>query len=114
MASDLTGDSLNDALYERYRRVGSQLNVTFDFVKETSGGIVDKINATVLVGDDVYQLAIGQPATSIGKMVGSKLPANRDDMPYIDLDTKYWYESANASLRVCDHVFYTYGDISIR
>ena len=110
-STDLTGDSLNDALYERYQRVGNQLNIEFDFLGETSSGAVDKINNTVLAGDDVYQLAMVQRATSIGKMVGSKLLANWNDMPYVNLDTKYWYESANASLRVGDYVFYTYGDI---
>ena len=104
MASDLTGDSLNDALYERYQRVGSQLNVTFDFVKETSGGIVDKINATVLAGDDVYQLAIGQRATSIGKMVGSKLLANWNDLisdmgfPSSIDARKYWSTPSTISI----------------
>lgn len=57
-STDLTGDNLNDALYERYQRVGNKLNVEFEFLSETSSGAVDKINNTVLAGDDIYQLAM--------------------------------------------------------
>nr|MBQ4318550.1 extracellular solute-binding protein [Clostridia bacterium] len=111
MATELTGDGLNDALFERYQRVGNELNIKFEFLQENAKGAVDKINSTVLAGDDIYQLAIVQRATSIGNMVGSKLLANWNDLPYGDLAGEYWYHDANESLRVGDYIFYTYGDI---
>lgn len=111
MCTEQTGDGLNDALWERYHKVGEQLNVTFDFLSENSTGAVNKITSTVLAGDDVYQLAIVQRATSIGTMVGQKLLTNWNDMPYINLDGSYWYEDAIDSLRVGKFVYYTYGDI---
>lgn len=111
MATELSGDTLNDALFNRYQAVGDKLNVSFAFTPENSTGAVSKLTSSVLAGDDSYQLAIVQRATSIAKMVGDHLLHNWNDLPYVDLTTPYWFHDAIESLRVGDLIYYTYGDI---
>lgn len=107
MATELSGDTL----FNRYQAVGDRLNIRFAFTPENSTGAVGKLTSSVLAGNDSYQLAIVQRATSIAKMVGDHLLHNRNDLPYVDLTTPYWFHDAIKSLRVGDLIYYTYGDI---
>ncbi len=111
MCTEESGDNLNDSLYHRYQKVSEQLDVSIEFLLAKAAEAVSKIQSTVLAGDDTYQLAIVQRATSIAQMVGGHYLHNWLDLPYVDLDGKYWYEDAINSLRVDDFIYYTYGDI---
>ena len=111
MATEETGDNLNDSLYHRYQKVSEQLDVSIGFLLAKASEAVSKIQATVLSGDDTYQLAIVQRATSIAKMVGDHYLHNWLDLPYVDLNGEFWYEDAINSLRVDNFIYYTYGDI---
>jgi len=111
MATELNGDTLNDSLFNRYQKVGNELNVEFDFLMEKASDAVNKLTSSVLAGDDSFQLAILQRATQIAAMVGSGVLYNWNDLPYVDLAGEHWYSDAIDSLRVGDLVYYTYGDI---
>jgi len=110
-ATELNGDVLNDALYERYRTVSEEINVNFEFDWANPAPAVDKLGTTILAGEDVYHMGIMQRTTRIANMVSSGYLTNYNDLPYIDLDRTYWLKTAIDNLTVGDYTYYTLGDI---
>ena len=111
-AEELTGEPINDAVYNRNASIGEKFNFT---IKEEIGTSEDPssfVTKAVQAGDDIYDmLMIGGSAS--GNLATNKMLLPLDEMPYMDL-TRPWYDqSANASLSIGNKLYMTAGDMNI-
>ncbi len=111
-AEELTGEPINDAVYNRNATVGEKYGFT---VQEEIGSSEDPsalVKQAIQAGDDIYDmLLIGGSAT--GALATNNMLLDFTALPYVDL-TKPWYDqSANASLSLGNHLYMTAGDMNI-
>ncbi len=111
-AEELTGEPINDAVYNRNAAMGEKYGFV---VAEATGDSEDPssfVKQAVQAGDDIYDMLLaGGSAT--GSLATNKLLLDFTALPYVDL-TKPWYDqSANASLSLGNHLYMTAGDMNI-
>ncbi len=111
-AEELTGEPINDAVYNRNATVGEKYGFVIAEQIGTSEDPSSFVKQAVTAGDDIYDmLLIGGSAT--GSLATNKLLLDFTALPYVDL-TKPWYDqSANASLSLGNHLYMTAGDMNI-
>ena len=111
-AEAITGDSINDAVYNRNKAVEEQYNFTVTEIPGESADPIKQVTKAITANEDAYDLLV------IGGISCATLAANRyllelTDMPYMDL-TKPWYDQcANAALSIGNKLYMTSGDINI-
>ncbi|MBQ8401910.1 MAG: hypothetical protein IJX14_08275, partial [Clostridia bacterium] len=111
-AEELTGEPINDAVYNRNAGIGDKYNFTIREEIGTSEDPSSFVTKAVQAGDDIYDmLMIGGSAT--GGLATNKMLLPLDEMPHMDL-TKPWYDqSANTSLSIGNKLYMTAGDMNI-
>ena len=111
-AEEITGEPINDAVFNRNVNVGSQYNFT---IKELTGESADPDNSviqSVASGDAVYDmLMIG--GKSCGNLATQQYLLELTTIPYMDLSKPWYDQSANASLSIGNKLYMTSGDINI-
>lgn len=108
----ITGEVLDDAVYERNVAIAEDFGVTFTYeVKDTN----DEVNRLLLTQAgtslDEYDLYIGQKQAYNTCVLGGYL-YNLAEMDTLKLDQKYWDQAFNAAMNVEDKAFVATGDIS--
>ena len=114
-AGEETGDIVNDALYDRDRRVEERLNVTIEYLVGDSDATkyMDNVRTTILAGDDAYDAVIG--------VQWKILPQTREglyhdlaDAPYLDYSQPWWNNNYMDTVSVSSDTRYVLaGDISL-
>ncbi|MBQ3177176.1 MAG: hypothetical protein IJB52_05110, partial [Clostridia bacterium] len=98
-AEELSGEPINDAVYNRNLNVGEKYNFT---IAEAIGDSEDPssfVTKAVQAGDDIYDmLMIGGSAS--GNLATQKMLLPLDEMPHMDLEKPWYDQSANASLSI--------------
>ena len=111
-AEELTGEPINDAVFNRNVNVCSKYNFT---IQELTGGSADPDPAVVQAvasGDNVYDmLMIG--GKSCGNLATQQYLRELSAIPYMDLSKPWYDQSANASLSIGNRLYMTSGDINI-
>ncbi len=111
-AEELSGEPINDAVYNRNLNVGEKYNFT---IAEAIGDSEDPssfVTKAVQAGDDIYDmLMIGGSAS--GNLATQKMLLPLDEMPHMDLEKPWYDQSANASLSIGHKLYMTSGDINI-
>lgn len=111
-AEEMTGEPINDAVYNRNASIGEKYNVT---IAEAIGESVDpdaSVTKAVQAGDDIYDmLLIG--GVSNGNLATAKVLLPLDTIPYMDLSKPWYDQSANASLSIGNKLYMTSGDLNI-
>ena len=118
IAEELTGESVNDAVYNTNQSVAELLNVTFTVDNRSgkaSGGqgegfkLVDNM---VMAGTNDYEfMDIGCYDVCTLAYNGRILDLNA--VPNIDLSKSWWDPKANEHLSIRDKMFFSTGDIGI-
>ena len=115
-ADEITGETLNDARYERNSRVEEQFGVKITVDEQYgsakgSGSGFTLLSKSVMAGDDAYAAAMIN-GYDICNLACSGYLADLAALPYVDLTRSYWDQKANADLMISGHMYYTTGDIS--
>jgi len=111
---EMTGDLLNDTIYETNTAVMEDLNFTFQFIT-LSAYDVAPIEEAYVAGDDSYEIVLGSQAT-LPSLVVRNMFADLDSSSgsYIDYDAPWWYENYIKEARVHeDKTFFLAGDASM-
>lgn len=113
MAEDLTGEIVNDALYNRDRYLEQQYNVKVEnTIDETrDAGALQKL---VLAGDAAVDVSFGDIASFGCRLMfsGSIYPMNL--VENVHLDQEYWNQRANEAMTLDSSVYFPTGAISPR
>ena len=115
-AKELTGDAVNDALYERNKKVEEALNVAFKTQLIGSGtnattdyGSMAKIRQFVSAGDDTFNV-YGTKSSYAHTFLSEGLLNSWEKIPAMDLDRPWYNTRANETFTVNHRVFSVYGD----
>jgi len=109
--TETNGEVLNDAIFERNRRVEERFNCKV-FELQQQGTAVSGLSNAVLAGDNTYKLGVVSDNNVIALINAGVLTA-WDDVPYIDLDADWWNQSASDTYTVSDKIYGTAGDFNL-
>ncbi len=113
IAEELTGEVVNDALYNRDRYLEQQYNIT---IKNTLQDVRDAtvLNKLVLSGDAGLEVSFGDIASYGGYLMltGTVYPMNM--VENVNLDKPYWNQAANEAMTIGTSVYFPTGAISPR
>ncbi len=118
-ATELTGEAVNDARYERNATIEDRFNVkivSYDYNEETKSYCVHEqvlkpIDNLIMAGDNHYAFML-LPGYTTCKMALSGTLLDLKTIPEIDFAAPWWDQKANADLTVLNRLYYTTGDIS--
>ena len=114
--TELSGDVVNDAVYERNINVQNQLNVEFELInKYLSGGDATQnlIRASVLAGDEAFDIIFGIQYDVV-PLVVTDMFYNIVDEAYLNFDQPWWASDYIREMSVGDdRIYFAAGDISL-
>lgn len=100
-AEEITGDAVNDAIYDRTQKIEEFLNIDItDFSMDYIDKILPELNKTVMAGLDVYDLALLHCATSLGNYVNDGLVIDWNNISNIDMGKSYWNQSVKSNMQL--------------
>lgn len=109
-AEEITGEELNDSIYERNRTIEARFNMTFKEV--TNMDNTDAARKTVQVGDDMYDI-ITTRCIAAFQYAQEGLLYSLNDLPYINLDKPYWDSNLSNVLTVMNKRYFAIGDLNL-
>ncbi|MCL2774713.1 MAG: hypothetical protein FWD71_15405 [Oscillospiraceae bacterium] len=109
----MTGDALDDAVYNRNRAVEAQFNINIKEVDPASNDMWNfnpEVKKVILAGDDTYD-AIFVPASfngTIGSMITANMFYDLRQIPTINLSGDWWNQTMlkQAAIGTGDKIFY--------
>ena len=94
---ELTGEEVNDAVYERNRTVEDRLNVKLTSIEEPGDSayiVVDKAATSVRANTHEYDILAAACYTSVNESINGTF-ANMRNSLYIDFDKPWWSQGYN-------------------
>lgn len=115
--TELTGDVVNDAVFERNTTVEEKLNISLNVV-DTPGlwddrdAYMNTVRNSVLASDDAYQLIAGY-AAYITSLTADGVFTNWNDVPDIDFTQTWWNSDIVEEMNINDRLYFVTGDLSV-
>ncbi len=109
---ELTGEIVDDAIYERNRAVSERLNIKLNILASnvSYNAPGNELKKLVMAGDTTYDYAVAQQFGLIST-VEDGIYYNFLDLPYIDLDQPWWCNSYMDEIAIgSDKKFFFFGD----
>ena len=107
---ELTGERINDAVFERNNRIADRFGVTIAKNLETYPSDVAK--KLIQSGDDAFDLLQTTVQNQASVALDGYL-ANMNDLPYVNFEKAWWDSSTMEGIRVGDKTFYALGDSAL-
>jgi len=109
-AESITGDLINDAVYERNARLEEKYNCTIeqDLVQNPE----DVLTKSIAAGDDIYSLAFGR-MTQVGALAQKGNFYDLNSLKYLDFSKPWWSQEVNKAVSVEGRLYYTTGDFNL-
>ena len=111
IATEETGDSINDIIYRRNQEVASSFNVNFNFRAGDSDGATATpvIRSLIQGGDDTYEVFINVQHAGLPLIYDDLFVDWNTSMRYVNLDNPWWYKKATDDLNFGGKVFIAAG-----
>ena len=106
-AEELTGEGVNDSVYERNRLAEEYLNIRI-----VDRDAINQLNTSITAGEKLYSAAITH-ITWMTDFARQGKFYNTDYVEYLDLTKPYWSQGVTKSLSVANKPYLFSGDISI-
>jgi len=112
---EMTGEPVNDAVYERNAMVSERLNVQLNPIRaegwESYNNAISSLRASIMAADGAYDIIAGWsariPSLSLEGLLLDVLP-----LPYLDLDQPWWNASAVEELEIANKLYFVTGNIA--
>ena len=116
VTDELTGDIVNDAIYNREITTEDRLGVSIEVFRTpgiwgNEAAFNDKIRTAVQAGDSSYQLVAGY-AYFITALAAEGLFTNLLDVNYLNFDQPWWNSNLRDELTLYDQLYFAGGDLS--
>lgn len=109
-AEDLTGEVVNDAVYDRDLTVEERLGVVIDY--ELAADTNALINNNVTAGTDEFQIHVGSAVDTVQYGVKGNYYNLLGEYPeYLNLDQPWWSQYYTEQSSIMDCVFFATGDL---
>ena len=113
LVDELTGDGVNDAIYDRNSRISERFKVNIVPVVTPEGDMYTQVNnvrASIMAEDDAFDLAATYAMTA-GTIISEGCYRNWNDMPYNDFSQPWWLSNVNDCFGVGGKIFTVVGDM---
>ena len=112
-ADELTGNVVNDAVYQKILNVEERFNVDVALTEASFSEVdqVDALKQAIVAGDDSCELAQGHDVN----MANASLQAyflNVYDLPHLDFEKPWWPEATLESMTVLGQMYMMFNKIS--
>ncbi len=108
---ELTGETINDTVYNRDITVGDRLNVNFGERITTWADIYNEVQALILAGDNAYDIYFAEAWSSLPFMTdGYAADLWKTEL---QLDMPWWDAGAIETLSIGDHLYRINGDLHL-
>jgi hypothetical protein len=111
---ELTGDSVNDAAYNRLINVENKLNVKVLWTWSTDSECHNVVMRSVTAGDDAYQIVYTHCIYGISDYVTRGTLFNLYDLPHTDFAAPWWSGSMMEEFRIGSKLYYAAGDLILQ
>jgi len=109
-AESINGELVNDAVYNRNRRLEDRYNIKIEQdLREDPPGILQRL---VKADDDVYNLAF-IVQNNIGSMASSGMFYDLHSLKYLDFEKPWWSLEVNKSISVGNRLYFTTSDFNM-
>ena len=112
IADSLTGDPINDAIYERNQKIQSTLNCNIVPYEIDSSG--KELKTTLLAGNPDGIDACFINGINFAPVVSEDLAYNLHEFEDLGLENEWWHQSANESMTLNGRLYGAVGDFSSR
>lgn len=110
---EIDGEPLNDALYERNRKIEDIYNITISATPSNSTtGSANEISKWILAGDDAYDVII-PGMHQFGAIMMSGVLVDLNELPHIGWDKPWWDQNLINDLSIGGKLYGMMGDICI-
>ena len=110
-AEELTGEMINDAIYNRNRAVEERFDVKITTQGEAWGGAAAIIQKNANAGDDEYSMAMDAPSTMVTASLQNAL-LNLYSIENMNLENPWYNQKQIEGFTVRNKLYYWLGDIS--
>ena len=110
-AEELTGEPINDAVYNRNAAVSDRFNVKIEQLDGKSLGMEGYARKTVQAGVDAMDVVLGTSA--LNTLITDGILVDLKSVPYIDLEKPWYDQNSIASLSIANKVYVTAAEINI-
>lgn len=111
ISEESTGDTMDDAVYERNMVVSEALNVTFENIYQEGDSNAVNAKTAIMANEDAYDLVLPHARFTFTTYAMNGLSYDWYELPYVDLDKPYWYQDAKESFTIVGRLFSMVGDI---
>lgn len=106
-AEEQNGDLLNDAIYERNRKIEERFNVQISADNNESPAA--KVNTLVMAGDCQYNIVADRPV-ELAKYSLNGTFTSIENLAYVNINNPWWNKNANEAFSVEDKLCFITGD----
>ena len=110
----LTGEAVNDAIYERNRKIESEYGIEFqcDTSDITDNYVTMEKQVMAGSGDDGYDLIMLISRNAFSAALQNYL-INYEKLPYVDTDKEYYFGEINQQFTIGNNTFFAYGSENV-
>ncbi len=114
-SEEMTGEVVNDAVYNRNQKVEERLNVKIDVYAadgwQKYNDTVAALRGSISAGDGAFDIISGWSAR-IPALSLEGLFLNLNDIQYLDFDMPWWNQSVTEELQIAGQLHFLTGDIA--
>ena len=111
-AEELTGEGINDAIYNRNAKIEETLNIKIDEQLVGYSEVTTGMNAAIAAGDDTYSCFWNEAGFVSGFGINGSL-LNVNEIASLNLAKPWWEGDAMKEIQVLDKLYYLVGDIHL-
>lgn len=110
-ATEMTGEVINDAIFERNRAVEERLDVKITTQGESWGTPSAMTRNNVAAGDDAFSMIMDAPGNVVGVATSNNL-LNLHNIDTIQLENPWYSQNQIENFTILDKLYFWMGDIS--
>lgn len=112
IAESLTGEALNDIVYQRNLDTEEKFDIQLDVYLATGDTFGESAIKSIAAGDDAYDVVVTTGLRLIKMMSQNLVYDLNENMPYMDLEKPWWNASFQENMTLNGKLFAAVGDIS--
>ncbi len=120
VAEEETGDEMNDVVFRRNQKVEEYLGVDLEFGVTTGSTWGNDILASsnlirvlIMGGDTTYDVFVHCQNSLQSQLMGDKLFVNWNELPYINVESPWWYSNVARDITFGDKIYGMTGDYNL-
>lgn len=111
-AEDMTGDTIQDAIYERQMVIEDRLNINLEEMITTDDITTKLMSSAMQSGEDSYDLALVQTYNAL-KMYNQNYVYDQTELDSINLNNPWWEQSFNKDVNIGDKRYISFGNANL-